>query len=91
MRRPQRVHNSNSCRHIIIRCNNREFNLARHQRRDLMLNAIQQAKVQISLSPVGVRIMSSNVFKREYISVVAAWELGFMWAALMLYGTGKCC
>jgi putative transposase len=62
MRRPQRVHNSNTCRHIIIRCNNREFNLTRHQRRDLMLSMPStKPRSKFPFHLCAVRIMSSNV------------------------------
>jgi len=61
MPRSQRLLESNICHHITVRCNNREFNLVRHQCRDLMLNAIHQAKAKFPFYLYALCIMSNHV------------------------------
>lgn len=61
MSRPRRMLESNICHHITVRCNNREFNLVRHQCRDLMLNAIHQAKAKFPFRLYALCIMSNHV------------------------------
>jgi putative transposase len=61
MSRPQRLLEPNLCHHITVRCNNREFNLIRQECRDLMLNAIYQAKAKSPFHLYALCIMSNHV------------------------------
>lgn len=61
MPRPQRKLEPNLCHHITVRCNNREFNLIRQECRDLMLNAIHQARERFPFHLYALCIMSNHV------------------------------
>ena len=47
--------------HITVRCNNREFNLARHECREVFLYAIEKALAKYDFALYAVCIMSNHI------------------------------
>lgn len=61
MSRKARDLNPNYCYHITVRCNNREFNLIRHECREVFLFALKKAIEKFNFKLYALCIMSNHV------------------------------